>query len=298
MISWLNACHGSVMAGSLTIVVVGSVNLDLAASVSRLPIAGETVTGADLNRHPGGKGANQALAAKRLGADVSIVARVGDDATADEALALLRSGEVDLAACSRDADAPTGIALIAVAPSGENQIVVAPGANRQLRPHMLDLPVADALICQLEVPLETLAHAAKAFEGFFCINLAPALDVPLDLIQRADLIVVNETEAGYFGDALAVCDGLLATTYGSEGAVLKKAGEIVAESKPPQIYAVDATGAGDAFTAALTVAIVEGQEPRHALRFACAAGAAAATKAGAQPSLPFRKDVEDLMNRD
>lgn len=280
-----------------SIVVVGSVNLDLAASVSRLPIAGETVTGAELHRFPGGKGANQALAAKRLGADVSIVARVGDDAAADEALALLQSGDVNLTACGRDADAPTGIALIAVAPSGENQIVVAPGANRKLRPEMLDLPAADALICQLEVPVDTLTHAAKVFEGFFCINLAPALDVPLDLIQRADLVVVNETEAAHFGDALAVCDGLLATTYGSNGAVLKKAGEILAEAKPPKIDAVDATGAGDTFTAALTVAIVEGQEPAAALRFACAAGAAAATKAGAQPSLPFRSDVEALLNK-
>ena len=278
-----------------SIVVVGSVNLDLAASVSRLPVAGETVTGAELHRFPGGKGANQALAAKRLGADVSIVARVGDDAAADEALALLQSGGVNLTACGRDADAATGIALIAVAPSGENQIVVAPGANRQLRPDMLDLPSADALICQLEVPLETLTYAAKVFEGFFCINLAPALDVPSDLIQRADLVVVNETEAAYFGDALADCDGFLATTYGSDGAVLKQAGEILAEAKPPQIDAVDATGAGDTFTAALTVALVEGQEPDAALRFACAAGASAATKAGAQPSLPFRKDVEKLL---
>jgi ribokinase len=286
------------MAASVSIVVVGSVNLDLAASVSRLPIAGETVTGAELQRFPGGKGANQALAAKRLGADVSIVARVGDDAAADEALALLKSGAVDLTACGRDADAPTGIALIAVAPSGENQIVVAPGANRHLRPDMLDLPAADALICQLEVPVDTLTHAANVFEGFFCINLAPALDVPLDLIKRADLVVVNETEADYFGDALAVCDSLLATTYGSNGAVLKRAGEILAEAKPPTVYAVDATGAGDTFTAALTVAIVEGQEPAAALYFACAAGAAAASKAGAQPSLPFRKDVEALMNRD
>lgn len=285
------------MADHPSIVVVGSVNLDLAASVSRLPVAGETVTGAELQRFPGGKGANQALAAKRLGADVSIVARVGDDAAADEALALLSSGEVELAACGRDTDAPTGIALIAVAPSGENQIVVAPGANRRLRPEMLDLPTADALICQLEVPVDTLLHAAKLFEGFFCINLAPALDVPLDLIQRADLVVVNETEAAYFGDSLAACDGLLATTYGSEGAVLKKGGETLAESKPPPVDAVDTTGAGDTFTAALTVAIVEGQEPAAALRFACAAGAAAATRAGAQPSLPFRKDVEELLVR-
>jgi ribokinase len=228
---------------------------------------------------------------------VSIVARVGDDAAADEALALLRSGGVNLAACGRDANAPTGIALIAVAPSGENQIVVAPGANRQLRPEMLDLLSADALICQLEVPAETLMFAAQEFEGFFCINLAPALDVPLELIQRADLVVVNETEATHYGDALLACNGFLAITYGADGAVLKKAGEILAESKSPKVEALDATGAGDTFTAALTVAIVEGQEPAAALRFACAAGAAAATKAGAQPSLPFRKDVEELLNQ-
>jgi ribokinase len=293
-----NDFHGMAMPGSPSIVVVGSVNLDFAASVSRLPVAGETVTGAELQRFPGGKGANQALAAKRLGADVSMVARVGDDAAADEALALLKSGGVDLTACGRESDTPTGIALIAVNPSGENQIVVAPGANRRLRPDMLQLPAADALICQLEVPVDTLMHAAKVFEGFFYINLAPALEVPLDLLRRADLVVVNETEAAYFGDALALCDGLLAITYGSNGAILKKARAALAEARPPAVKAVDATGAGDTFTAALTLALVEGQEPGDALRFACAAGAATATKAGAQPSLPFRKDVEELMNRD
>ena len=296
-ICWLNGCHGSAMRDRPTIVVVGSVNLDLAASVSRLPIAGETVTGAELNRFPGGKGANQALAAKRLGADVFMIGRVGDDAAADEALALLQSDAVDLSGCGRDTDAPTGIALIAVAPSGENQIVVAPGANRQLRPDMIDLPAADALICQLEVPVETLTYAATVFDGFFCINLAPALEVPVELIQRADLVVVNETEAAYYGESLEACNGLLATTYGADGAVLKKAGEVVAESKPPIIDAVDATGAGDTFTAALTVAIVEGREAEAALRFACAAGAASAMKAGAQPSLPFRQDVEALITQ-
>lgn len=285
------------MPGNPSIVVVGSVNLDLAASVSRLPVAGETVTGADLQRFPGGKGANQALAARRLGADVSIVARVGDDAVAEEALALLRSGNVNLAACGRDENAPTGMALIAVAPDGDNQIIVAPGANRRLLPDMVELPAADAMICQLEVPVETLCYAAKMFAGFFCINLAPALEVPLELIQRADLIVVNETEAEFYGSALTVCDGLLATTYGSNGAVLRKAGTILAETRPPRVTAVDATAAGDAFTAALTVALVEGQDPEAALRFACVAGAVAATRAGAQPSLPFRKDVEDLLNQ-
>ena len=285
------------MTGSPSIVVVGSVNLDLAATVSRLPVAGETVTGAELNRFPGGKGANQALAAKRLGAEVSLVARVGNDAAAEEALALVQSGGVDLSACGRDPEAPTGIALIAVSPSGENQIVVAPGANRRLHPEMLDLPRADALICQLEVPVATLNHAAKIFDGFFCINLAPALEVPPELIHKANLVVVNETEAAFYGAALTQCEGLLAITYGANGTVLRKAGRIVAEAKPPQVDAVDATGAGDTFTAALTVAIVEGQELNTALRFACAAGAAAATMPGAQPSLPFRKDVEALIAR-
>ena len=282
------------MVDAPSIVVVGSVNLDLAATVSKLPAPGETVTGAELNRFPGGKGANQALAARRLGADVSLVACIGKDANADEALSLLREGGVDLSRCGR-VNSPTGVALISVAENGENQIVVAPGANREMGPDMLDLPDADALVCQLEVPVETLERAAGSFGGFVSINLAPALEVSAGLLRRADLIVVNETEAAFYGSALEDCGGMVATTYGAEGAVLKKDTEILANAKPPRIDAVDTVGAGDAFTAALTVALVEGQEPRDALQFACAAGAAAATRAGAQTSLPFRNEVERLL---
>jgi ribokinase len=274
-----------------TIVVVGSVNLDLVATVDRLPVAGETVTNAELSRFPGGKGANQALAAQRLGADVSLLACVGNDAAAEEALALLRDGGVNLAQCISAENVPTGTALIAVAASGENQIVVAPGANRQLTPDKLQLPAADALICQLEVPAETIARAADEFEGFFCVNLAPAMHIDVSVLQRADLVVVNESEAAWYGDSLSACSGMVATTFGAAGALLSRDGRDLARTKPPRVEAVDTTAAGDTFTAALTVALVEGQDPEDALQFACAAGAAAATKLGAQPSLPTRDEL-------
>jgi len=279
-----------------TITVVGSVNLDLVATVASLPVAGETVTGAEFGRFPGGKGANQALAAARLGADVSLIACVGEDANADEALVLLKEGGVDLSACVQHHTAPTGVALISVASSGENQIVVAPGANRALRPDLVvSLPQADALIGQLEVPVDTLSHAVSLFGGFVALNLAPAMDVPVELIHRADLVIVNETESAFFGEPLQEAPGLVARTFGASGAALSRSGRVIAEAKPPVVDAVDATGAGDAFTAALTVALVEGQEAMSALGFACAAGASAATRAGAQPSLPTRQEVCQLL---
>lgn len=283
------------MADVTDIVVVGSVNLDLSATVARLPAPGETVTGATLSRFPGGKGANQALAARRLGSDVRLVACVGEDAAADEALALLRGDGVDLSSVQVLSGAATGIALICVAPSGENQIVVAPGANASMDPAAIDPGVADALICQLEVPADAIARAANEFQGFFCANLAPAKEVDARVLQRADLVIVNETEAAWYGDTLEACGGMVATTYGSRGASLRKNGALIADAEPPAVTAVDTVGAGDAFTAALTVALVEGAEPVEALRFACAAGAAAATRAGAQPSLPTREEVEALL---
>ena len=277
------------------ILVIGSVNLDLSASIARLPGPGETVTGAKLSRFPGGKGANQALAARRLGADVRLIACAGDDAFADEALALLREGGVDLSGLQRLEGEATGIALIAVSAAGENQIVVAPGANAMMPADNLDLGKADALICQLEIPGSVIVHAAEQFDGFFCANLAPAREIDVTILQRADLVVVNETEAAWYGEALSACQGMIATTYGSRGAALQDNGRLVAEAAPPEVNAIDTVGAGDTFTAALTLALVEGQSPEDALNFACAAGAAATTRAGAQPSLPTRAEVLALL---
>lgn len=283
--------------GRASIIVVGSVNLDMTARAPRLPVAGETITDAVLSKYPGGKGANQALAAQRLGARVSLLACVGADPAADEALALLREGGVNLEHCRAVEDVATGIALIAVADDGENQIVVAPGANRELRVDRGTLPKADALVCQLEVPLDALLAAASAFEGFFAINLAPARDVPAELVTRAELVIVNETEAAFYGEAVHRGSGLVAITHGAAGAELYRDGARIAAAEPPPVTSVDSTGAGDAFAAALTVALVEGMPSEEALRFACAAGALATTTAGAQPSLPDRAAVETLLER-
>ncbi len=277
------------------ILVVGSVNLDYSASVPRLPTAGETVTGATLDRFPGGKGANQALAAKRLGADVRLIGCVGEDAYTEEALALLREEGVDLGSLVVDPSSPTGVAMISVDPSGENTIVVAPGANTKLAPESVDFNNEDALICQLEVPVDTVAHAATSFDGFFVVNLAPTKEIDVAVLQRADLVIVNEVEAAWYGATLSACGGYVATTFGAAGAVLERNGETIARARSPRINAVDTVGAGDSFTAALTVALVEKQEPEDALRFACAAGACAASKPGAQTSLPSRGDVESML---
>lgn len=274
------------------ITVVGSINLDLVAAAPKLPAPGETVTGARLERHPGGKGANQALAARRLGAEVGLVGRVGADAMADEALALLRLADVELSGCTVDEEAPTGVALIAVSPDGENQIVVASGANAAFTPDLLPARCDGALICQLELPVETVVAAVRRAQGFVCLNLAPAADTPEVLLRRADLIVVNEAEAAFYGADLAPAGGLVAITHGRRGAELLQGGQRIAQAAPPRVAAVDSTGAGDAFVAALTVALLEGREPEAALAFACAAGALTATRPGAQPSLPRRDEVE------
>lgn len=278
-----------------SVAVIGSVNIDIVARVARLPTPGETVTGAELNRYPGGKGANQALAARRLGADVQLIARVGDDASADEALSLLREGNVDLTECRRVAGTSTGTALIAVAPSGENHIVVAPGANRLLTPDDVREIDADALICQLEIPVPVVVRAAEAYRGFFCVNLAPAAEIDVTVLQRADLVVVNETESSWYGKSLDACSGIVATTRGAGVATLELDGRVIAEAKPPAVNVLDTTGAGDTFTAALTLALVEGQAPGEALNFACTAAAVSTTTMGAQPSLPDRESVLEYL---
>lgn len=275
--------------------VIGSINLDLVATAPRLPVAGETVTGATLARHPGGKGANQALAAARLGAEVALIGQVGDDAMAEEALVLLRAAAVDLSGLATDPAAPTGVALIAVDPSGENQIVVAAGANHAVTPEQLPTRIEGPLIVQLELPIPAVEAAVGRATGFVCANLAPAQPVSEALMRRADLIVVNEGEAAFYGDALHTGGGRVVVTHGARGAEMYQRGVRVATATPPTVTAVDATGAGDAFVGAITVALVEGMDAQAALTFACAAGALAATRAGAQPSLPDRSEVDRVL---
>ena len=279
----------------LNLTVVGSINLDMVATAPRLPTAGETVTGATLARHPGGKGANQALAAEKLGAEVCLIGRVGDDAMAGEALALLEDFGVDLSGVESDLAAPTGVALIAVDPVGENQIVVAAGANHLVTPEQLPARIENALIVQLELPISTVEAAVGRATGFVCVNLAPAAPVSDRMLRRADLIVVNETEAAFYGEMLHHGGGRVVVTLGAKGAALYHGGVEIARAAPPKVEAVDATGAGDAFVGAITVALLEGMQPEEALRFACAAGALTATRPGAQPSLPTRDEVEALL---
>jgi ribokinase len=270
------------------IVVVGSVNLDLVARCARLPRPGETVSGADFSRVPGGKGANQAVAAARLGADVRLIGMVGDDDLAAEALAGLDGAGVDTTGVGRvrGPDAHTGVALILVDEAGETQIVVAPGANTRLSSGDVHVGDADAVICQLEIPDEAVAAAARQ-TGFFCLNAAPARRVEVE----PDLLVVNRLEHEVTGDR----GRLVAVTLGAEGAVLLEDGEEVARAEPPPVVAVDGTAAGDAFTACLVVSLTEGRPRDEALRRACAAGALTASRPGAQPSLPTAAEIDRIL---
>jgi ribokinase len=259
--------------------VVGSINLDLVAQVERLPRPGETLSGATLERIPGGKGANQAVAAARLGAQVRMVGCVGRDANANDALAGLREAGVELAV--REVEEPTGVALILVAEDGENQIVVVPGANAQVG----GFSAPGRVLCQLEIPDAALVEA-REHADWLCVNAAPARP----LTVAADLVVANRYEAEVVGD-----QPLLALTLGEEGAVLLEHGHEVARAAPPRVDAVDGTAAGDAFTACLVVAVLEGRDREEALRRACAAGALAASRFGAQPSLPTGHEVDAIL---
>ncbi len=265
------------------ITVVGSINLDLVVHAARLPRPGETVTGATFARYPGGKGANQAVACARLGADVTMVGAVGKDGFAGEALAGLREAGVTLDV--RESDEPTGVATIVVGEKGETVIVVAPGANADLA--AFTLPAHDAVLCQLEIPDAAVELAWQSCDGLFCLNAAPARPVAVD----PDLTVVNRFEL----DALTRRDGLVALTLGAEGAVLLEEGEEVTRAAPPAVEAVDGTAAGDAFTACLLVSLLEGRNPHESLERACAAGAIAASRHGAQPSLPTAAEVDAIL---
>jgi ribokinase len=261
------------------ITVVGSINLDMVVRVKRLPQAGETVSAQDFQRVPGGKGANQAVAAARLGARVHMVGAVGDDRIAEDALDTLYEAGVELELQRRPE--PTGVALIAVDECGENTIVVAPGANE----HLVTAPVRGAVLCQLEIPDEPILAAAGE-ASFFCLNAAPAREIDVE----PDLLVVNRFEYEVVSRGK-----LVALTLGAEGAVLLQDGQEIARAAPPRVEAVDGTAAGDAFTACLLVSHLEGREWDEALTRACAAGALAASRFGAQPSLPTGDEVDQIL---
>lgn len=266
--------------------MVGSANIDHVARCPRLPRAGETVTDATFERVPGGKGANQAVAAARLGARVRFVGRIGRD---DLVLRSMEREGIDTSGVVRE-DGETGVAMVLVEESGENLIVTAPGANRRLTADVVDIGEADAVMSQLEIPAEAV-QAARAQARWFCLNAAPARGVP-EFERAPDLVVVNRYEY----ERIEPGGPLVALTLGAEGAVLLEHGREVARAQPPKVTPVDGTAAGDAFCAALVVSLLEGRERDAALARACAAGALAASRAGAQPSLPTADEVDALLN--
>jgi ribokinase len=245
--------------------VVGSINLDFVVRLERMPRPGETVTAREFGRYPGGKGANQAVAAARLGAKVTMVGAVGDDELAWDALSGLAAAGVEL---EIERSGQTGVALIYIDSAGENEIAVFQGANGEMTPRA----VAGAVLCQLEIPDEVVLAAAASAE-FFALNAAPArvLDV------EPDLLIVNELEHEVFSRGK-----LVAVTHGANGATLYEGGREIAHASPPKVDVVDSTGAGDAFTAALVVSLLEGRDRQEALQRACDVGAEAATRMGAQ----------------
>lgn len=260
--------------------VVGSINIDLTAVCERLPAPGETVGGATLQRQPGGKGANQAVAAARLAGRARMVGAVGDDPDGDVVLRSMAAAGVDVTGIRR-VPAPTGTALIAVDRHGENQITVCSGANAEVSLDGVSFPAEDVVLCQLEIELETVRETARRATGFFALNAAPAMPLPGDLVDRCDLIIVNETEYALI-PGLADAE-LVAVTYGGKGSAIYAHGRQVASAPGHEVAVVSTVGAGDAFCAALVLALASGLDHETALRAANAVGAHAVGDPSSQP---------------
>jgi ribokinase len=302
-----------------TLVVVGSANFDLIVQSERLPRPGETVSGGNFRSAGGGKGANQAIAARRLGARVAFVGRVGDDGPGRELSDALQREGVDIAGLRVDATASTGVALILVDREGQNVISVAPGANAEVtaadvRASEGLIAAADAVVCQLEIPLE--AARAALVQGhqrglLTMFNPSPAQPVPDDMLRLAAWLILNEIEAAVL-TGVGVRDaptsreagrilldrgaGGVVVTLGDQGAELVSRNG-VAGVAAAKVAAVDTTGAGDAFAGAFAVALARGLAPATALVYANAAAGLATTRLGAQPSLPTDAEVRRLLGR-
>ena len=299
------------------VVVIGSSNIDMVVRCHELPIPGQTILGDSFVMNPGGKGANQAVAAAKLGANTQLVARLGNDVFAESSCTSFASVGLNIDYLVRDESTASGVALIFVDENGENQIVVAPGANSRLSPRDVDaalpaIETAKVMILQLEIPMETVRHAAALAlqnKTRVILNPAPARILPSSLLEKIDIIVANETEVMVLtgaddvdtSTAAVACRPLLdagvesvITTLGREGAVVT--GGVGATKVPGfRVKAVDTTAAGDTFTGALACALAEGQSLENAVRFANAAAALSATKQGAQISMPTRAEVDELL---
>lgn len=277
-----------------SLAVVGSINADLVVRMPRLPGRGESVEGGPPVWLPGGKGANQAIAASRLGADVWMYGAVGQDEYGELCLAALRHDRVDVAGVRKVAG-PTSMAVVMVEePTGENQIVVAQGANQHLCIEPRDWPRVDAVLCQLEVLDAPLLAAATACQGLFCLNAAPARTLPAALLPRIDVLILNEPEYAWYGQP---AQGMVVVTAGAHEAIIYLDGAPVAWSQPPKVAAIDTVGAGDTFSAALVVALAEGRDYQSALDWACAAASLSTLAVGAQAGMPTAAAVYQFMSR-
>ncbi|QFU89320.1 ribokinase [Amycolatopsis sp. YIM 10] len=281
------------------VVVVGSANADLVVEVPHTPGAGETVLGGDLRRSPGGKGANQAVAAARAGgAETTFVGALGRDDSADLLLASLREAGVRTDLVER-VEAATGTALITVSPSGENAIVVAPGANSRLSLGSAQaerVAAADVVLAQLEIPLDVVraAAAARRQGALMVLNAAPARDLPDDVWAALDLLIVNEHEAADLaGTPEALLDRVPAVvvTLGGEGCLVAERGRESLRIPGIQVESVDTTGAGDTFCGVLAAALSRRSELAGAARLACTAAALSVTRRGAQAAVPTAAEV-------
>lgn len=299
------------------IAVVGSLNMDLVARAPHMPQAGETILGGDLHTLPGGKGANQAVAAARLGCQVSMIGRVGQDAFAQPLLDNLAQAGVDHSFVTQDVTAATGVALIIVDDAGQNMIVVTSGANMRLSPSDVEAAeqvIADAkvLLLQLESPLETVIRAAELARQHnvtVILNPAPAQPLPASLLSLVDILVPNESETSLLTglpvendtQAQNAAQALrkmgvqtVILTLGERGALLIN--EQSTERVPAYpVTPIDTTAAGDAFIGGIATALAQGHPMQDAIRWGNAAGALATTKLGAQPSLPTREEVEAMV---
>jgi ribokinase len=296
------------------IAVVGSLNMDFVTQAPRFPDAGETITGHRFRNVPGGKGANQAVAASRLGACVSMVGRVGADDLGLQLRRTLEDNGVDTQYVTVDRGASTGVAAILVESSGENRIVVVPGANGALAPDDVQeaastIAQSDVLLLQLEVPWPAILHAveiAHRGEARVILNPAPAQSLPRGLVSKIDYLIPNEVEAAMLTDSesmepLHTARSLrqmgiptVVVTLGAQGALLVNDSGVTKVDAIP-VPVIDTTAAGDAFVAAFAVAVASGKATAEALRWGNAAGALATTKLGAQPSLPTREALLGLL---